>query len=674
MQKAVTAKPFPTTVAIAAGLVVLTVLAYWGLWRNQFINFDDTQYITENVHVKTGLALKNIKWAFTEFHASNWHPLTWISHMLDVSLFGMWAGGHHITNLVFHILNTLLVFGFLRCTTKRLWASAFVAGLFALHPLHVESVAWVAERKDVLSTFFWLSTMWSYVFYVRKPGALRYSGVVVLFAMGLMAKPMLVTLPVVLLLVDYWPLERIELERKGRRLKFKGASLKRLVCEKLPLLAIAVCSAVITVKGQQAAMTKLDSADLAPRLTNAVISYGRYILKMVWPTDLAGFYPYSIDAQYGWALAVLVLLVAATATFIYLGGRLKYLPAGWLWYIITLVPVVGIVRVGSQSHADRYTYVPLIGIFIIITWGAAEIIEKKPQLKRFFLVCGVIILVSAGAMTNWTCRLWKDTYTFALRAATVTHSFKMLLVLATSQMDRGELDLALANLREASKLDPNDPELLSGLGQVMLKMDRYAEAAQYCKAAIRAYPSRCEDWLNAGLALYGLGQVKEAEEHLRKAMEFDPQWAPAYSQMGRILAETGRIDEAIATYKQAIKLDPMLQECHFNIAVLYMRQGDFQSAAVELRKKIAIEADYDAWSNLGGCMVAMKRLEDAEKAYMEAIKLAPGNAMGYYNLGVVMASMGRTDEAIRQVRKAIELDPSDQSKRNYYRELTGDGP
>ncbi len=650
-------------------LVGMTVLGYWGVWKNDFVNFDDTQYVVENRLVKKGLTWEGVGWAFTSFHASNWHPLTWLSHMLDVTIFGMWPGGHHITNLVFHLLNTILLFLFLKYATQKLWPSALVAALFSLHPLHVESVAWVSERKDVLSAFFWFAALWTYLWFTRNRTVRRYIAVVVIYALGLMSKPMLVTLPFVLLLLDYWPLNRFSMDSFHKAENPGKTWDLTLFIEKIPLLVMAAASSMITIVAQRPALTALDRLDLGPRITNAAISYMRYLGKMLLPVNLAPFYPYINEAQYLKAAIALLAICIASYFVIRVGSKVRYLAVGWFWYLITLLPVIGIVRVGAQSHADRYTYIPLVGVFIAIIWSIADAIRKKPGLKRIVTIAAAVILLSMTAITQWNVRQWKDSYTFALRAVKITNSVRMLLILASSQMDRGEYDAALANLREAERISSENAEVLSGLGQIMLKTNRYQEAAACCERALAIEPERREVWLNAGLAYGHMGQTEKALVYLKKAIDIDPYWAQAYSQYGRILAETGRFEEGIDAYMRAIELDDSLPECRQNLGVLYMQIGRFDLAAEQFRAQIALEPDALAWSNLGGCLVALKLLEDAQTAYIESLKIKPDNAQTCYNLAVVLASLGKTKEAVGYVRKSIELDPDNEDYKNYLETL-----
>ena len=362
---------------ICLTLALATLISYSQVLNHDFIDFDDDMYVTRNENVQKGLTWQNIKWAFTTNQAYNWHPLTWLSHMLDCQLFGLKPAGHHFTSVLFHIANTLLLFLVFKSMTGNLWRSAFVAALFALHPLHVESVAWIAERKDVLSTLFWLLTMAAYVRYVRKPGPKWYLLTILAFAMGLMAKPMLVTLPFILLLLDYWPLARFQFGQNIKDTEWK--ILYRLFVEKIPLFIITIITSVITfiVPKGSGAVPGLKELSLMPRLTNALISYVKYIEKMFWPSRLAVFYPRAVDAIPTWQiLAALLLLLIISGLAVWLARSRKYLLVGWLWYLGILVPVIGLVQVGDQAMADRYTYVSLIGLFIIVVWGLNDLLEK----------------------------------------------------------------------------------------------------------------------------------------------------------------------------------------------------------------------------------------------------------------------------------------------------------
>jgi tetratricopeptide (TPR) repeat protein len=608
-------------VTIAAALVLMTAAAYWPVSQNGFVNFDDETYVTQNRHVSEGLSWQGVKWAFTEFYACNWHPLTWISHMLDVQIFGMQAKWHHLVSLAFHILNILLLFGILRCTTRRVWASAFVAALFAMHPLHVESVAWIAERKDVLSTFFWLGAIWVYWYYGKRPRWGRYAGVAVLFALGLMSKPMVVTLPLILLLLDYWPLERYG-KNAGK------SSLSGLIVEKLPLVGMSLVSAIVTVWAQRGAISTLDTVSLSMRLANAIVSYGRYVWEMVWPAKLAVLYPYPRHPQYAEAAVVLVLLVAATAASLYFGRRMKFLVVGWFWYLATLVPVIGLIQVGEQSHADRYTYLPLVGLFVIVAWAAAEMVKRKPVLRFGAIVVATAILMVAGIMTFRQAGYWKDSISLFERAIAVTTDNHLAMTnLGNALVAGGEPDRAMEQFRESLQLAPKRAETLSGIGRILFERNQLKESWDLYKRAAELRPQLQRTQLNAGVSLIALGRFAEAEPYLRKALELDSVSAEAWTALGRVLGATGRVEEGIATCRKAIEISPGFGAAHYTIATLYRAEGDMAAAAAEYRICIDMQPTNAAvWNDMGSCLLAAGKKDDAVKAFREAVRLEPASA------------------------------------------------
>jgi tetratricopeptide (TPR) repeat protein len=651
---------------IAVLLTVATIAVYWQAGSNGFVNYDDNVYITSNRQVKMGLSWETVRWAFTSYDASNWHPLTWLSHMLDIQLFGMKAGGHHLVNVGFHVVNTLLLFWLLCYTTRRTWPSALVAGLFALHPLHVESVAWVSERKDVLSTFFWLWTMLAYVYYTKRHGTLRYVTILLLFALGLMTKPMLVTLPLVLVLVDYWPLERFEIRRQKGKIGLVGTSLWRLFVEKVPLLIMAGGSAAITVMVQRTAMPAWEIMDLPMRVTNAVVSYWRYMWEMVWPVGLAAFYPHPHKPLYLEAALVLLLLVAATAGALYVSKDRKYVTFGWLWYLVTLVPVIGLVQVGDQSHADRYTYVPLIGLFVIIAWAAAETVERYDSLLKPLAAAAILVLTVFGVLVWRQVGFWKDDIMLFGRAVNVTQgNYVMLANLGVTYSARDELDKAMDALQKSLAIRPDESRTLNGLGSVMFKRQQYAQAVVYYAKAIGQQPDLKEAQLAMARTLLAMRRSAEGEPYARKAIALDPYWADAYAQLGAILGETGKLEEGMALCRKAMELDPRLAASHFNLAGIYVHKENFELAAEEYRKAIALEGDFSAWNNLGNSLLRLGKPQEAEKSYRESIRLNPGRADAFYNMGIALEEQGRRAEAIEAVRKALTLLPDSVDIKRY---------
>ena len=450
-------------------LVVATFAAYWQVHEFDFVGFDDDSYIYENQQVQHGLSLDNLIWAFTTVTVSNWHPLTWLSHMLDFQLFGMDSGKHHLGNLFFHIVNTLCLLFVFKKMTGSFWKSAMVAGLFALHPLHVESVAWVSERKDVLSTFFWLLTMWAYLVYVKRPSLPRYVPVVLFFVLGLMAKPMLVTLPFVLLLLDYYPLNRLSFPLLSEKYKVKGFAT--LVLEKLPLIILAVLSSVMTYYAQQkgGAVATLDGIPLSLRIANSLVAYISYIGKMIYPAHLACLYPFSKMLPWWKVAAAGLVLVAITVMTFRSARKRPYMIVGWLWYLGTLVPVIGIVQVGSQSMADRYTYVSLIGIFIMIAWGIPELISGI-RLKRTGLpVAAVALLCVLWGLTWHQAGYWRDSQTLFEHALSVTsENDTMHYDLANAYKNQGRLDQAVPHYLQTLRIKPDHEKAHNNLGSALL--------------------------------------------------------------------------------------------------------------------------------------------------------------------------------------------------------------
>ena len=456
-------------VAICIFLVVATFCVYSQVQDHEFINYDDDQYIKDNWKIKSGLTSESISWAFTTFYGYNWFPITWLSHIFDYQLYGLNPKGHHLTNLLFHIANALILFTVLLRMTGKLWRCAFIAAMFAFHPLNVESVAWVAERKNVLSTLFWLMTMWAYIHYAEKPTFKRYGLVFLFFTLGLMSKPMLVTLPFVLLLLDYWPLRRLKLEQGGSdnevpvnsQYHVKSEFLK-LMLEKVPLVALTTGACILTfIAQQEGALINANNLSLPTRLSNAVVSYLEYLKKMIWPNDLAVFYPHPESTLAAWKWVVcFVVLVTITAISIKFIKKAPYFAVGWFWYLGTLIPVIGIVQVGGQAMADRYTYIPLIGIFIIVAWGVPELISKWNHKEKVLSVSvGIIILILL--ITTWgQVSHWKNSITIFKHAIRVTDKKYPNFAIGDNNLGialvaEGKNEEAISHYKMAIKLNPD---------------------------------------------------------------------------------------------------------------------------------------------------------------------------------------------------------------------------
>jgi len=573
-------------------LVILTLSVFLQVKNHGFINFDDDQYVTDNRHVQSGLTLKGITWAFTATHMGNWHPLTWLSHMLDCQLFEMNPGWHHLTNLFLHIINILLLFIVLKKMTGNLWQSGLVASLFALHPLHVESVAWISERKDVLSTLFWMLTMWSYIYYVKSPGAKRYLSVLLFLTLGLMSKPMLVTIPFVLILLDYWPLNRIQIKQTHNdRSAINWSSVRRVFIEKIPLFLLVAISSMVTFLAQKygGAVSSLDAIPVNIRVANALISYGAYIVKMIWPSNMAVLYPFPRIIE-GWKIVLsCIFLISISYLSIRAIKKYPYFTVGWFWYIGTLVPVIGMVQVGRQAMADRYTYIPLIGIFIIISWGISEIITRWSYIKTALIAITTVILFILMPITFSQVRHWKSSITLFEHTLDVTYNNYMPHYnLGVVLQNQGRIDEAIEHYSEALRIKPDYEKAHNNLGVTLQDQGRIDEAIEHYLEALRIKPDFEEAHNNLGAALKNQGRIEEAIEHYLEALRIKPDSEKAHYNLGVALKDQGRIDEAIEHYSEALRIKPDFEEAHNNLGVTLFRKGDIDRAIACFRKVLEI--------------------------------------------------------------------------------------
>ena len=547
--------------AVYAGLFLATIITYLPAAKSDFVNFDDPDYVTAEPHVRDGITPAGIRWAFTSGEAANWFPVTRLSHLLDVQLFGFKSGWHHVTNILIHGFAALLLFAFLSRATRDVWPSAFVAFLFALHPLHVESVAWVAERKDVLSAFFWFLTLWAYVRYTEMPGARRYAFVMASFALGLMAKPMIVTLPLILVLLDFWPLRR----------------RPRILTEKAPFFALAAIIALITFAVQRASGA-IAAGNIHPfnmRAENAILCYAIYIVKMFWPTRLAVFYPYPAQIP-AWEVATAAVAMAAISIFVWrLSRSHPYLAVGWLWYVATLLPVIGLVQVGAQARADRYTYVPMTGLAMMLAFGAADLVYSRPRVKPAIAMFGVAVCAVLLCLTWKQEQVWADSGTLFQHAldigaeSDVAHH-NLGNYLADSP---GRLPEAIENYEAALRLNPNSATTCTDLGNALAKDPRrLAEAIAQYEAALRIADSAITRNNLASTLLRIPGRLDDAIAEYRAALRIDPDYADARRNLAialqsgnaqahldagnALMKTTGRVAEAVAEYEAALRIDP----------------------------------------------------------------------------------------------------------------------
>jgi Tfp pilus assembly protein PilF len=599
---------------ISLVLILATIVVYRPVKDAWFVDYDDNLYVTDNVRVQDGLTWKNVVWAFKTTDAANWHPLTWLSHMADCQLYGMNAAGHHFVSVIFHAANAVILFLLLNYLTGALWRSAFVAALFALHPLNVESVAWIAERKNVLSTLFWFLTIWAYALYVRKGGMKRYLMVVVLFVLGLMTKPMLVTLPCVLLLLDYWPLNRFALRSPktqpiGEDLnqipsqtfeigekKLTGKLAFRLILEKLPLLLLAIVSSAITVAAQGAgnAMKWGATLPLSIRLINATVSYGKYIYKTFYPANLTFFYPYPKGASLTYFVGIVLVLTGITL-YAFLSKR-RYVTVGWLWFVGTFVPVIGVIQVGGQALADRYAYIPLIGLFILVTWLAVDLISKLPMRQALLWGAGVAVILALSVVTRKQTYYWKDSITLMTRAIQVT---------------------------------TDNYVAYNNLGIMYSSIGAHQKALEYYELAIQSSPTFQMAYNNAAASLINMNREEEGITYLKKGLELDPKSTDSskiYYKLALISEKKGDDQNAEEQYREAITVDHRFPLAHYQYSLLLSRQGRYDEALKQVSRALDIAPDPRAYLQLGILLEAQNKTQDAAAAYREALRLNPEDA------------------------------------------------
>ena len=686
-----------TNLAICAVLALATIAVYLPVRDHEFLNYDD-QDIFANPHVAGGFTWENVAWAFTSTDHANWFPLTRLTHMLDWRLFGKWAGGHHLVNVGLHAACGILLMLVLSWMTGRRWPSAAVAALFLVHPLHVESVAWAIERKDTLSGLFWMLTMAAYVWYVHRPGIRRYGPVFLSLALGLMSKPMLVTLPLALLLLDWWPLGRF---RRGPAPAVQGQALRqnsgtearrsrkpaclrasvpscptfplaRLVAEKVPLLALAAASSIVTyvVQSGGGAITGGEHLRFAERLANALVACAAYLAKTVVPVNLAIFYPLDRHMPMGEIVGAGAILAALTISAALLRRRLPYAAVGWFWFAGALVPVIGLVQVGGQSMADRYTYLPLVGVFIALAWGAADLAARWRLPQSVPAAAGAASIAACIALTAVQLRYWADSEKVFQHAVDVTReNWRAQDNLGLALAEKGRKDLAIVHYREAVRIKPLFAEAHNHLAAALVALGRtdgIDEAVRSCDAALRIDPNDADAHVNMGGALAARGQPADAIKHYRDAIRANPACAEAYTNCGIALAAQGSFDQAMECYRKAILIKPDAHEIHNNLAVALASTGKTDEAVREYREAIRIKQDYaEAHANLGAALAALNRPDEAIAEYLDAIRINKDFAEAHNNLAVTLAARGRIDEAIGHYREAIRINPNyEQARRN----------
>jgi tetratricopeptide (TPR) repeat protein len=669
-----------TKVIICIFLIVATFCVYAQVQDHEFINLDDDLYITNNLNVQAGLTRESVKWAFTTLHPPYWHPVTWLSHILDYQLYGLNPKGHYLTNLFFHIANSLLLFLVLLRMTGAVWQSAFVATMFAFHPLNVESVAWIAERKNVLSTLFWLMAMWAYLRYAEKPTIKRYGLVFLFFTLGLMSKPMLVTLPFVLFLLDYWPLRRLKFGQERSRNETsekttgKGLGLFRLVLEKVPLFCLIIASSIVTFYTQKiaGAVKSLDLFPLQPRLTNAMVSYLEYLGKIIWPEKLAVFYPHPGNALSVWQGVLCGLaLVGVTIISIKLIRKAPYFAFGWFWYLGTLVPVIGIVQVGWQAMADRFIYIPLIGIFIIVAWGLPELMAKWRYKKKVLSISAGILILILMPITWIQVSHWKNSITIfkhAIRVTDKTHPTFALVHnnLGIALVPEGKNREAISHYKMAIRIKPDYALPHHNLGIALVAEGKNEEAISHYKMAIKLKPYYADAHYNLGVALIYVKMTEEAIDYFKEAIRIRPGFADAHYNLGIALVAKGKNEEAISHYKMAIKIKPNYADAHNNLGNALSAEGKTEEAIDYFKEAIRVQPDYaKAYNNLGIALVAEGKNKEAIDYYKEAIRILPGFYVAHYNLGIVLFQKAEIREAIHHFRETLRLKPDLIAARDY---------
>jgi Flp pilus assembly protein TadD len=575
---------------IVVGLAALVFVVYADVRHFPFVNFDDADYVSANAPVAGGLSWASVAWAFTTFHAANWIPLTWLSFMTDVSLNGVDPGALHVTNVVLHAASTLLLFGCLYRLTGAAGRSAFVAGAFAVHPLHVESVAWITERKDALSGVCWWLTVWTYISYTRRPDWIRYAIVMAAYALALLAKSMVVTLPFVLLLIDYWPLERVRSLTDWQRLLVLGR-------EKIPLLAMAAATAVVTyaAQSQGGAVGGFDRLPLGVRAAHAIVAYATYLVQIMWPAALAVFYPYGPAPSAILVAAASLLLIAITFVVIRRRASSPWLFVGWFWYLGMLVPVIGLVQVSDFARADRFTYLPLVGVFIATAWEVEGRLRPLSVSRWLAPAVGCVVVAVLSVVANRQINTWQSSETLWQRALEVV---------------------------------PDNYRAEVGLGDDLMEQGRWNDAAARYTTAIRLAPASVSAQNGLGLALTALNRLDEAAAAFDAAIRADPRDAPAHNNLGAVLARQGQIERAIEEYRTAIRLDPSYAIAH---------------------------------RNLGLALASAGRLEDAAREGLEGLRLDPSHPEWHYEVGVMLARLGRTAEAKAHMLETLRLDPTNRA-------------
>jgi tetratricopeptide (TPR) repeat protein len=603
--------------------MVLAVLAVYGrVLHFDFVNVDDDVYVTDNSQVLQGLTWGGIGWAFTNLTAGFWHPLTWLSLMLDATWYGKQAWGFHLTNLLLHLGSTVVLFATLQRATGKLWRSALVAALFALHPLHVEAVAWVAERKEVLSAFFGFVSIYFYVRHAQPASASRkaqianYSLSLAFFLCGLMSKTMIVTLPAVMLLLDYWPLKRITFPLP--------TSHFRLLVEKLPFFALGLVAGLLTIhaEGSIGALGTTAHHPLSVHVANAAVSYVEYLLQLLWPANLAMPYPPPESLPLTVSLAAGAALAGLCGLAVWLGRRRPYFPVGWFWYLTMLLPVSGLIQVGAQSRADRYTYMPLVGAFVVLVWGGAELCKRWRVSQAAMAAAAAAIMAACAARASVQLAYWQNSDTLFRHALAVTRNNLLAHnYLAIALASQGKLGEAVQHYEQALQIYPDYAGARLNLGDALRDQGKLDEAVQEYERGLRLKPASVEGHNNLGNVLIRQGKLPEAAQQLEQALQLKPDFVEAQNNMGIVLSAMGKLEEAVPYFERALQLKPDSVEVHCDLGVALARLG---------------------------------RLPEAAQQFEQALQLKPDSAEACFNLGLALAGEGKRDDAIQRFQQALD--------------------
>ncbi len=569
-------------------IILLTTVVYWPIFHLGFVNYDDPLYVTDNPVVRSGITPRGISWAMTNLDSGNWHPLTWLSHMLDCQLFGLDPAGHHLTSLILHIINSLLLFAVFNRFTGMRRQSFLLAVLFAVHPLHVESVAWISERKDVLSTFFMLTALYNYSVFSRKHSWRHYFASLLLFGLGLTAKAMLVTFPLLLLLWDIWPIRRLETVNSGGRRPYAA-----MICEKVPFILLSVMAGLAALYAQQkaGAMKSLTLIPMALRTANALRSYILYLFKLVWPIHLTVFYPYPEAIAWWQSLGALLIFIGAGSGALWSIHRRPYLTMGWFWYVISLLPVIGIVQVGLQAMADRYCYIPSIGIFVIIIWGGTELLRRIERPREISFFCFVVVVIMAFT-SNRQVKLWQDSATlFRHDIAVAGNSPTAWLQMGNYYFHKERYKEALKGYQQVLKTAPHNLEAQAGIGLTLAEEGRYREALKRLSPLLSRAPHNPQLLNNVGIVYLKMGKETSAVTYFQKAVVIKNDFQEALFNLANVFYKLNNLDKAAAVYKKLIETAPYLAKAYNGLGVIYARQGLYKAAAENFQTAINLAPD-----------------------------------------------------------------------------------